>query len=489
MQRVIERSLLPALLTILSICGAWTIFSPGLFTVPLLLLVMFLGLSILWQNYWISFWALIALSPFNDYIYLNLRVIKLRSYVLFSAFLFLYLAYAIIVDRKEKWCKAALELVHSFAPLIVLFFSKIMSFVLLDSLPRGARKSFFIKYIIIYATLVSAAYFVGSYFTTYERLKKAFQIVLYTGVIVSLVAWFQVIISNTTSIDLVHHRDIISFGRPYAFFREPDVLGAYLSSVLIIAVMFILDKSQDVIPRKHLMLMIGFFSATIVLLLVRAAWVALFVCGLFYVIQLIYDGKRNSIKKITSAISYSVFFISTLLICIFPEIGKKILDRFFSLSTPAKESASSYRLLEIEAMIKKLIPTDWSIGEFRTLLFGNGDFSWTFWAPSLLGKHYDQDALANADSSTGFLTHPGFCMTLSNLFDNGIVGFSCYLMFFIFFAKKFLNYRGDLFVSSLFYATLAILICFQFSYDPIMPFFWILIGLFFGAIEKKNCTP
>ena len=75
-------------------------------------------------------------------------------------------------------------------------------------------------------------------------------------------------------------------------------------------------------------------------------------------------------------------------------------------------------------------------------------------------------------------------MALTFLFDNGVLGLGLISVFFLLMAWRYLHLlKADLsreykaLLMATFLPQCVILICFQFSYDPITPFMWILTAV------------
>ncbi|NRA38948.1 MAG: hypothetical protein HRU15_12460 [Planctomycetes bacterium] len=231
----------------------------------------------------------------------------------------------------------------------------------------------------------------------------------------------------------------------------------------------------------------------IALLFVRASWVALILClGLLTVLLLRHGSARLLQPLLQKSFLLCCLLVPTVLI-VLPSLAHNIVDRFASISKPSGESASEYRLRELNTMISHAVPSELSTAQMQSFFFGHGDFSWTYWAPQLLGESYDRSAVDLAKETGAVLIHPGFCNLLSLLFDNGILGLISYLSFFFILGRLFFRTHltcNDPHDRSLLYACFlpipCILICHFFSYDPITPFFWTIIGLSLSSMLIIN---
>ena len=156
-----------------------------------------------------------------------------------------------------------------------------------------------------------------------------------------------------------------------------------------------------------------------------------------------------------------------------------MLGRFTSIASPGKEEASAYRAMELNAMVAECFPNE-KKDSIQRFLIGHGDFTWSYWAPKLCGDAYNQDA----KTSKEILIHPGYCMMLTFLFDNGIIGACLIAAFFLFMLLRYLKLlqsklceRDKAILMLTLLPQCVILVCFQFSYDPITPFMWILVSI------------
>jgi len=238
---------------------------------------------------------------------------------------------------------------------------------------------------------------------------------------------------------------------------------------------------------------------------VRAAWLSTIVCLVLYFYTM---ARVGSLKKIVPLIHRSIAVAIVLVILmsiLMPSFALNIVDRFASIATPNEESGSEYRNRELAVMYKATVLGDRSCDNIVTFLFGHGDLSWSHWAPKLLKGNYDRNIVEQIQKGGGVLTHPGFNMTLAALFDNGLIGLLFYSLFWVAFIVGYfvsLRHCNDSFYRTILMATFlpvaCVLICFQFSYDPISPFLWALIGVHLAArwhcrqlvaIDSQNNQP
>ena len=137
-------------------------------------------------------------------------------------------------------------------------------------------------------------------------------------------------------------------------------------------------------------------------------------------------------------------------------------------------------------MFNKALPGP--LTSMGTFVFGHGDLSWSYWAPTLLREQYDRGAIELMEAGHAVLVHPGFNATLCVFFDNGLAGLVFYLGFWFILIRDYIRHYRHLTRDTdraLLLATLlpvlCVFVCFQFSNDPITPFFWCLIGLSLAA--------
>lgn len=211
---------------------------------------------------------------------------------------------------------------------------------------------------------------------------------------------------------------------------------------------------------------------------------------MFYGMYLIKKGRGALIGQACVKMTLAGLVALTSLAILAPSATQKLFSRFASVASPQEESASKYRIQELDAMIEHILPTEMTTEHLPRLLLGYGDFSWSFWAPVLLANNYDQDADKNRGRSQ-VLIHPGFNMPLAILHDNGLIGFSLFASFmaslyFLYFRalSKGVGIENEPAITGILMAITCILICFNFSYDPITPFFWVLMGVYLSLIGK-----
>jgi hypothetical protein len=309
-----------------------------------------------------------------------------------------------------------------------------------------------------------------------------------------VLAFLQVLISNITSWEIVHHRDVVAFGRPFSVFREPDVFAAFLGSTFLMAFVLLQTAKQTVCTSTLLNWTMALCGVALLVLFVRAAWVGVLICFVTYGFFMIKDGALQKLGHLLAKVVLGSLISILALVLVFPSAGSKLADRFLSMAEPKGESASEYRMRELGAMAEHVVPENMSLTDLPQFLLGYGDFSWSYWAPILLKDKYDQDAQKNRGRSA-VLIHPGFNIVLAILHDNGVCGLTLFLLYKCSLIAVLLRVRKlglsseDLAVLlGLFLAVLCLDICFVFSYDPIMPFYWVLTGVYlaFAAQVTQN---
>jgi len=179
-----------------------------------------------------------------------------------------------------------------------------------------------------------------------------------------------------------------------------------------------------------------------------------------------------------------------------PSFSHIIVERFASIAAPNEESGSEYRNRELKVMARTTILGDRYCDNAITFLFGHGDLSWSYWGPFLLGENYDRNVVDQMKKGGGAIVHPGYNIALSALFDNGLVGLTLYSVFWIVYIvsyfkslKNIIDKDAQVILTATFLPVICILICFQFSFDPITPFFWTLTGLHLAARYHFSFAP
>lgn len=434
------------------------------------------------------FWGILFSTPFNDHLSLKLGPLNLRSYTFFIFVGLLSLLLKLYHKSVEVSLNIGKKILPIFFPLIALALSKILTVFLLDSYPVGMTKKFILKYVIIQLLLYQLAFVTAVSVITIERFYQAIKALLYMANLIFIIAILQLVLSNVAGFHYVHHRDVIFFGRPYSVFREPDVLASFVAAIFMMAIPLYHSKKDYGISKKFLLVTLGLHALLLLILLVRAAWLATMCAFGFFIACLLFLKYLGEAGKIVKKVLFILLGSTLLLIVFAPALAGKIAARFGSIvdTKGQQESAKAYRKLELIAMFEQTIGKGLKGEAVGSMFFGYGDFSWSYWAPLLLGKDYDQDAEKNAGSE-GVLIHPGFNFVLSILNDNGLIGIFLYLLFWYVLFKHFWNKLKDPKVIdkhlllTAYLPIMVMILCFIFSYDPITPFLWMLVGLYLGA--------
>ena len=235
-----------------------------------------------------------------------------------------------------------------------------------------------------------------------------------------------------------------------------------------------------VLSRRYMILTLMSNGFMLVLLFVRAAWLGAMVTLALGAISFMYCRCTQKAEGYLNKVLIGIVTGVIVLPILFPAYTTTLSSRFTSIAKPGKESASAYRIMELDFMYKKSLPKMGDTSSYQTFFFGHGDFTWSYWGPELCGDAYNQDA----KTSDAVLIHPGYCMVLTYFFDNGFLGILFIGIFFIGMGVRYITLlqskiseRRKALLMATFLPQIVILICFQFSYDPITPFMWILTAL------------
>jgi hypothetical protein len=432
-------------------------------------------------------WMLILTAPFNDHLGLRAGGINLRPYGLLAGMGMLYLLLLTLGRRRQILGDRARRLLPLFLPLAALILSKLTTVVLLHDLPAGMGKLFPAKYAVFAGMLFATAFVTATFLDREERLLAVLRWWTHLANLILVIALVQILLSNAFGFHFVHHRDVIWFGRPYSVFREPDVLGSFFGATVLM-VLPLLVYRRHLLSKQYLQGTLAAHSAMLLILFVRAAWVAVVAGLLIWIISAARTGRLQPLLRLLHRGLLAAVIGLLVLPILAPSFAAKLTGRLASLTQPKEEGASEYRMRELEAMVGKTLPRDASPASLRTFLFGHGDFAWSYWAPRLLGENYDRAAVERMEKGGEILIHAGFCMALTLFFDNGAVGWLLMLLFLLLLFRRFseaIRRAADREETALLYCTFlpvaCILICFQFSFDPITPFWWVMIGIFLAA--------
>ena len=475
-----RKMMIVGLLIVLSIPGAIAATSPqkGLIALPLLIAVLAAGIFLL-RNPLLFFWGIVFTAPVTDHIALNLGAFNVRPYSLLALGALVWgLLNFLTKGKKNEVIQQAIGGWAFFAPLGLLVIIKFMSAIFVPTNDLWIPTKFPLKFSILAALTYLSCFVVYAFCINKERILGVLKFWLHLSNGVVILAFIQLILSNVAGFHYVHHRKVIWFGRPYSVFREPDVLGSFVAATAVIIIPMIIFKI-NIVKRKYLVFTLGMNVFLMLILFVRAAWLGFLVALALAFISFLYS--RTSTKAMTYINKAFMICALTAVVVplIFPSFAGMILGRFTSIAKPTSEGASAYRAMELTAMVTECLPNQ-KKDSIQHFLIGHGDFTWSYWAPKLCGDAYNQDA----KTSKVVMTHPGYCMILTFLFDNGIIGASLIIAFFGFIFIRYLRLLQSNISESdkaILMLTLlpqcVVLVCFQFSYDPITPFMWIFVAI------------
>jgi len=440
------------------------------------------GVFTLQRPYWIL-WLMVFTAPFKDQLGVQVGGLNVRAYNALALAGMIWLAWKLLLGSPVSALRVLFREGGVWIPLGLFLVGKVLTLFFIQNLPPGMTPAFSAKYILFYGTLFCTGLLTHVLIEKKETLHLFLKGWVYLSNAILVVAFLQILLSNLFHFHYVHHRDVIFFGRPFGVFREPDVLGSFVGATFLMLLPQVLFRETALLKARTLFLSLGAHGLFLVILFVRAAWVATIAClGILFL-----SAVRNGyLPRLMPYIRRSLLMgagMLLLLLILAPGFADVLVGRFASLSKPSGESASEYRMRELSAMVEKTVQSD-----LQSFLFGHGDFAWTFWAPYLLGENFDRSAIEAMAAGGGYFVHAGFCMMLTVFFDNGILGA---VLMSVFIWKLF-----DLFYRTLrldrspetmslmwmtFLPVVCVLICFQFSFDPITPFFWVQVGLFLSA--------
>jgi hypothetical protein len=310
--------------------------------------------------------------------------------------------------------------------------------------------------------------------------------------IVCVIAFVQLLLANVLGMNrFVWHREIIAIGRPFSVFREPDVLGCFYASSVAMLVPLIVANVKFV-SRAYLVATLLAQAFFLMLIVVRAAWIATGVSMLLYFVLMVSKRRFNALVPYLNGVLAAVLIGVVGLAMAAPSVAQKVGERFASVSNPKAESGSAYRIMEMKNQFDMVTHPRLNTGGPMTLLMGFGDFSWSYWAPYIISEEdFDQ----NAKQLTKGTVHvdPGFSFFLAVQFDNGLIGLTLYCLFLLALTANFLKTfrrtqdpdRQALLLAT-FLPIVAIFVCYMFSYDPLYLVLWILLGIHLAAAYYVN---
>ena len=116
-------------------------------------------------------------------------------------------------------------------------------------------------------------------------------------------ALIQILLSNAapSTFHYVHHRDVIAIGRPYSCFREPDVLASFVGATFMYCLCYLTMK-RTLLPRPYLLITLGAHAFFLLILMVRAAWLATGAACAIFIIGLLRMGYFDLHQNATSTL-------------------------------------------------------------------------------------------------------------------------------------------------------------------------------------------
>lgn len=460
-----------------------------------LLTLVIAGLAVLLRHPSIIFWGILLTAPLKDVLGVRAGPITLRPYNSLVCVGFLFLTWMLLTHRPITAFRMVKKFSFLFLLLVLFCVSKVVTIYSLSNLPVGMTKIFVLKHVIFAIFVFSTAFITMCFADSFDRVKKAIIWWIHLANVILLIGIAQLILSNIFGMEYVWHRDIIAIGRAPSVFREPDVFGCFTGATVLVVLPLLVFKVGK-LPRAYLIATLLGQSALLLLTFVRGAWLGAIAGGIFLILTMIRTGYEKRLKTFFNRAVVGIIAAILLLIIVAPGTASVFARRFASIGAPKGESASEYRMLELTTMRDSTLPGTPMSGDTMTFLFGHGDFGWSYWGPALIPEEqYDQTAKKLAKTGE-VIVHPGFSMPLSTLFDNGLVGFALYAMFWVvlifgYFAtlRKTSDRVSQAFLMATFLPVICVFVCFQFSYDPIEPFLWVLIGLHLAVryyVDQKD---
>ncbi|MEI6231960.1 MAG: hypothetical protein WCT04_02830 [Planctomycetota bacterium] len=430
---------------------------------------------------------LVFTAPFSDKLGVNVGGLNVRPYVGLTALGVLWIVWLAFTRGPSRTREIVWHYKGLMTLVILLMASKIATVSTLSVLPPHMASIFCIKIILFIGLQFAASFVVAGLIETPARLHQIIRGWIHITNIVCFVAFLQLVAANALGMErYVWHRDIIAIGRPYSVFREPDVLGCFYASSIVMLVPLVVIK-VDFVSRPYLILSLLAQTFFLMLSVVRAGWVASVCCMAVYVIAMMAKRRFNNLMPYLNGVLAAGVLGLVGLCMAAPSVAEKVIDRFASVSNPKAESGAAYRLMEMKHQFDMVIHPRLLTGGPMTVFMGYGDFSWSYWARYIIPEE-DYDQSAKSLKRGEVLVQPGFCMPLSIQFDNGLIGFALYSAFALVLTANFLKTlsrtndpgRQALLLST-FLPVVAVLVCYVFSYDPLFLVLWILIGIHLAA--------
>ena len=447
---------------------------------PVMAIIGAAGGIFLLRNRRLFYWIIVVTSPMNDHLGIPLGGANLRPYNLLGMLGVAYFLLIIMRDEEREMIRRIKYYWVSIGILSLFAVSKVITVSAMHDLPPGMTKFFSFKFVIfaifLYVTFVVTLGFIENI----DQALKTMKVWIHLSNGILALAFIQILLSNAApaTFHYVHHRDVIAIGRPYSCFREPDVLASFVGATFMNCLCFLTMK-KTFMNRTYLLLTLGAHAFFLLILMVRAAWLATgAACGIF-LIGLIRMGFFEHIKRyLNIAVLVGGLGITSLFV-LAPATAIKFFGRFASIVNTKSESSASYRSMELKYQKQHATMHDGITG----YALGHGDFSWSYYAPIICGNEYDQDAAKNAKNGK-VLIHAGFYMLITITHDNGFLGLGLFLTFLLTLVVNYLKTTDflvdndhKLLVHASFLNIVEMLFCFQITYDPITPFLYVMIGI------------
>jgi len=293
------------------------------------------------------------------------------------------------------------------------------------------------KIAILLFSLIILYYVIINFLSTQEIFDKAFNLLLYTGIIEIIYGLYQVLAGMSNyifgfNLPVGHlgiiHKDYIGspWGRPYGTFVEPDWYGAVS---MFFAIVFISLYYSKIKEKKRfyyygmVISLLGLFFS-----FVRAAWIG-FVVGAMTLLFCRYRTKLSRLN-LSLYITRISFFVAVLVIAILMSSTLRTIlrERFYSAYTGSRIGLENIRVQQMKTSFKAFL---------KHPILGNGPGSSAF---NYLAEEYGEEYAKNIIKvemslgiSAGF--NPSIITTV--LEDTGIIG----LIIFIILVYKITHYN------------------------------------------------
>lgn len=440
----------------------------------------------------ILLWLLVLTTPFNEQLALKVGGLNFRPYTLLSVLGVVWIVWLFFTREKSRIKEIAWYYKGTIFLVVLLIISKLATVYTLTVFPPYMTPIFCVKTILFIGLQFAACFVVASFIESPERLQQVIRVWIHIMNLVFFVAFVQLVLANTMGMErLVWHREIIAIGRPYSLFREPDVLGCFYASSIAMLVPLVVANVKFV-SRAYLIVTLLAQSFFLMLIVVRAAWIATVVCMMLYTVLMISTHRfRNLMPYLNVVIAAAMLGVVGVATAA-PSVAQKIVERFVSVSNPKAESGSAYRIMEMKNQFDLAVHPRTNTGGPMTVIMGYGDFAWSYWAPVVIPEEdFDQNAKKLAKGTV--MIDPGFSFFLAVQFDNGLVGLTLYCAFLLALTTHFLRTlrrtrdatRQALLIAT-FLPVVAVFVCYQFSYDPLYLIVWIMLGIHLATAYYVN---